>query len=348
MERVGLVLAAEDHQESIPVVLIHPPVQERVGERRAHGHDVEQRVYKFVLLEPEHQVQITGQLEHVKRQPAGRKHHHHQRQHLGGLLASVDAIAAAGRADVVLQLDPDAYVGVADDGQRNDVLQQQHRQAVDESVPAGAVRPLLRAHRDAQVDRRDLLIAVLSEDGQRSGQDGGRRPSEGHDEEAGTPRQPLAQVENDTAVTLQCDDGQGQDGHVDAQGLSKGDHVAQHVPKLPLVQQSVDQSEGQAERIDQKVSQGQVGYEEVGHRPHVPVTNNHVDHKGITQQPQQDDQGISCYQGDLDSEVLGDVRVETRRANAVVKQKRGVRFAGLPFSCAVGCVRWAHLTGRRN
>lgn len=306
---------------------------------------MEQRVYEFVLLVPEHQVQVAGQLEHMKRQPARREHHHDQRQHLGGLLAAVDAVAAAGWADVVLQLDPDADVGVADDGQRDDVLQQEHGQAVDEAVPAGPMGPLLRAHGDAQVDRRDLLVAVLPEDGQRGRQDGGRRPSERHDEEAGAPRQPLAQVEDDAAVALQGDDGQGEDGHVDAQGLSEGHHVAQHGPELPLVQQGVYQGEGQAERVHQQVRQGQVSDEEVGHRPHVPVADDHVDHEGVPQQPQQDDQGVRRDQGDLDSKVLGDVGVETRRACAVVQQKRRIRFASLSFPCAIGCVGWAHLSG---
>ena len=116
VERIWLILATEHHEEAVPVVFIHPPVQERVGESRAHGHDVEHCVYQFVLLQPERQVQIARQLDHVERQPADGKHHHHQRQHLGGLFAAVDAVVPAWRADVILQFDPDADVSVTDDG----------------------------------------------------------------------------------------------------------------------------------------------------------------------------------------------------------------------------------------
>lgn len=116
VERIGLILTTEDHEEAIPVVLIHPPIQERVGKSRTHSYDMEHCVYQFVLLKPEHQVQIAGQLEDMEWQPAGSKHHHYQRQHLGGLFAAVDAVVTAGRADVILQFDPDADVSVTDDG----------------------------------------------------------------------------------------------------------------------------------------------------------------------------------------------------------------------------------------
>lgn len=101
VERIRFIFTTEDHQEAIPVVFIHPPIQERVGKSGTHGHNMEHRVYQFVLLKPEHQVQITSQLKHVKRQPAHSKNHHYQRQHLGGLFATVDAVAAAGWADVI-------------------------------------------------------------------------------------------------------------------------------------------------------------------------------------------------------------------------------------------------------
>lgn len=172
--------------------------------------------------------------------------------------------------------------------------------------------PVLRADSDAQVDGRDLFMAVLSEDGQGCCQDSRHSPGDCHDEEARVPREAPTKVEDDAAVTLQSDDSQGQDGHMHTQGLGKRHHVAQHSPELPLIQQSVNQSEGQAESVHQEVCQGQVSYEEVGHCSHGPVANNHVDDQSISQQTQQNDEGISCDQGDLDSKVLGDVSVETR------------------------------------
>lgn len=289
VEWVWLILAAKHHEEAVPVVLVHPTIQQRVGKRGAHGDDVENRVNQFVLRQHERQVQVTGQLDHMERQPADGKHHHHQRQHLCGLLTPFDAVVATGGADVILELDPDADVCVADNRQGDDVLQEQHGQAVDDAAPAGALRPVLRADGDTQVNGGDLLLTILPEYSQGGGQDGRGGPGERHDDEAGVPGEAAAEVEDDAAVALQGDDGQGEDGHVHAQGLGEGHHVAQHRPELPLVQQSVNQGEGKAEGVNQQVGQRQVSYEEVCDRPHVPVANDHVDDERVAQQPQQDD-----------------------------------------------------------
>ena len=345
VEALRLVRAPEHHEEAVPVVLVHPAVQHGVGEGGAHGHDVEQRVDELVLLEAQHQVQVAGQLEHVEGQPARGEHHHHQGQHLCGLPAAAQALAVGGRAHVVLELQPDADVGVADDGQRQDELQQQHGQAVDDAVAAGAVRPLLGAHGDAQVDGGYLLVAVLPEDGQRRGQHGRDGPGEGHDEEAGAPGEPLAQVEDDAAVALQRDDGHGQDGHVHAESLGVGHHVAQHGAELPLVQQRVDQGEGQAQGVHQQVRQGQVGDEEVGDGAHVLVADDHVDDQRVPQQPQEDDERVGQDQDDLDPQVFGDVRAEigsvevyagiTRNRYPVVAHGLRGPLRGRPLPCAV-------------
>ena len=66
MDGVLFVLATKHHEEAIPVVLIHPPVEEWVRESRAHGHNVEDGVDELVLLQPQRQVQVTSQLEHVE------------------------------------------------------------------------------------------------------------------------------------------------------------------------------------------------------------------------------------------------------------------------------------------
>lgn len=50
VERIWFVLAAEHHEEAVAVVFIHPPVQQRVGKSRAHGHYVEHSVNQFVFL----------------------------------------------------------------------------------------------------------------------------------------------------------------------------------------------------------------------------------------------------------------------------------------------------------
>lgn len=156
-------------------------------------------------------------------------------------------------------------------------------------------------------------MAVLPEDSQWRCQDSRHCPSDCHDEEAGAPREATTKVEDNTTVTLQSNDSEGQDGHVHTQGLGKWHHVTQHSPELPLIKQSVNQSEGQAYSVHQEVCQGQVSYEEVGHCPHGSVANDHVDDQHISEQPQQNDEGISCDQSDLDPNVLCDVRVETRR-----------------------------------
>lgn len=85
-------------------------------------------------------------------QPADGEHHHHGHQHLRGLAAPAVAFGAGttagavlGRADVASQFGPDAGVGEGDDGQRQEVLQDEHGDAVDGAVGAFP-RPLLRAH----------------------------------------------------------------------------------------------------------------------------------------------------------------------------------------------------------
>lgn len=69
-------LAAEDGDEGAAVVPVHPAVQKRVGERRAHRHDVEYGVEETEVLHDQHvAVDVSGELEGVERQPAKRKHH---------------------------------------------------------------------------------------------------------------------------------------------------------------------------------------------------------------------------------------------------------------------------------
>lgn len=284
MDGVRLVFASEEHDKAVPVVLVHPPIEERVGEGGAHGHDVEDGVEQLILFEPQYQVQIAGQLEHVKRQPAQGKHQHHPYQHLGGLLAALDAVPAVRGAGEVAQLGPDAHVSIADDAQRYNVLQKQHGQAIDDGIAVGAVWPLLRAHGNAQPDVGDLLAPVLPEDCQGAGQHGRGGPCQPDDGEAGAARQAALQVEHNAAVALQGDHRQSQYGNVDAQGLGIGHEVAQHRAKLPLVEQRVRQGKRQADGVHHQVSQCQVGDEVVGDGTHVLIEDYHVDNQRVAHQ----------------------------------------------------------------
>lgn len=120
------MFTAEEHEKAIPVILVHPAIEQWVDKSRAHRHDVKQGVNEFIFFELENQVEITSQLKHVEGKPANSEDHDHQRQHLRGLLPAADAITAVGRADVVLQFDPDAHVSIADDRQRDHILQEKH------------------------------------------------------------------------------------------------------------------------------------------------------------------------------------------------------------------------------
>lgn len=132
----------EDGEEGGAVVAVHPAVQQRVGEGGAHGDDVEYGVEQAVVAHVQHgAVDIGGQLEGVDGQPADGEHHHHGHQHLGGFAAAAVSLgagaavdAALRRADVATQLGPDAGVGEGDDGQRQEVLQDQHGDAVERTV----------------------------------------------------------------------------------------------------------------------------------------------------------------------------------------------------------------------
>lgn len=141
----------EDGEEGGAVVAVHPAVQQWVSEGGAHGDHVEDGVEQAVVAHVQHRaVDVRGQLEGVEGQPADGKHHHHGHQHLGGFAAPAVPLRAATAAadvlrwaDVASQFGPDAGVGEGDDGQRQEVLQDQHGDTVD-----GAVRvftgPLLR------------------------------------------------------------------------------------------------------------------------------------------------------------------------------------------------------------
>ena len=154
----SLLLAAsatlEDGEEGGAVVSVHPSVKQRVGEGGAHGDHVENGVKQAEILHIQHgAIDIRRQLEGVERQPTDGENHHHGHQHFGGFPPSAMALrrstagANAGfrRANVGAELRPDSCVGEGDDGERQEVLQDQHGDAVHRAVRA-LPRPLLRAH----------------------------------------------------------------------------------------------------------------------------------------------------------------------------------------------------------
>lgn len=66
MDAFRLVLAAEEHEEAVPIVLVHPAVEQGVDKRRAHGPHVEDGVQQFVFMEDKNQIKIDGKLEYVE------------------------------------------------------------------------------------------------------------------------------------------------------------------------------------------------------------------------------------------------------------------------------------------
>lgn len=143
----------KDGEEGGAVVAVHPAVQQRVGEGGAHGDHVEDGVEQAVVAQVQHRVvDVRGQLEGVEGQPADGEHHHHGHQHLGGLAAPAVALRSGAAvahglrwAHVAAQFGPDAGVGEGDNGQRQEVLQDQHGDAVEGAVCV-FTRPLLHTH----------------------------------------------------------------------------------------------------------------------------------------------------------------------------------------------------------
>lgn len=143
----------KDGEEGGAVVAVHPAVQQRVGEGGAHGDHVEDGVEQAVVAQVQHRVvDVRGQLEGVEGQPADGEHHHHGHQHLGGLAAPAVALRAGAAvahglrwAHMAAQFGPDAGVGEGDNGQRQEVLQDQHGDAVEGAVCV-FTRPLLHTH----------------------------------------------------------------------------------------------------------------------------------------------------------------------------------------------------------
>lgn len=117
------LLTAEGREESLPVVAVHPAVEEGVGEGGAHGDDVEHGEDEFVLLQVEDLVvDVHSKLEGVERQPADRKHHDHAHQHFGGFLPPLMVVVVgSARAHVVPEFTPDTGVGEGYDAQRQHI-----------------------------------------------------------------------------------------------------------------------------------------------------------------------------------------------------------------------------------
>lgn len=153
--------ALEDCEEGGAVVAVHPAVQQRVGEGGAHGDHVEDGVEQVEVAHVQHgAVDVRGQLEGVEGQPADGEHHHHGHQHLGGFAAPAvplgagAAVAAVLRgADMASEFGPDAGIGKGNDGQREEVLQDQHGDAVEGTVCVFA-RPLLCTNLRQRKNRR--------------------------------------------------------------------------------------------------------------------------------------------------------------------------------------------------
>ena len=111
----GLVTLTH-RQKGRPVVVVHPPVQDGIDERRAHGHDVKHGVKQLKVLHVQHgAVDVDSELEGVERQPADGEHHHHGQQHLSCLLPALVAVIPTPGS--LLQLIPDPNVGDGNDNQ---------------------------------------------------------------------------------------------------------------------------------------------------------------------------------------------------------------------------------------
>ncbi|KAF3818556.1 hypothetical protein GH733_011973 [Mirounga leonina] len=117
------LLTAEGCEESLPIVAVHPAIEEGVGKGGTHGDNVEHSEDEFVLLQVEDLVvNVHSKLEGVERQPADRKHHDHTHQHFGGLLPSLMVvIIGSSRAHMVLKFTPDTGVGKGYDAKRQHI-----------------------------------------------------------------------------------------------------------------------------------------------------------------------------------------------------------------------------------
>lgn len=153
--------ALEDGKEGSAVIAVHPAIQQWVGEGGAHGDHMEDGVEQAEVAHVQHSaVDVRGQLEGMEGQPADSEHHHHGHQHLGGFAAPAVALRAGTAAangicwaDMAAQFGPDAGIGKRDDGQRQEVLQDQHGDAVDGAVCV-FTRPLLCTHLEARTGQK--------------------------------------------------------------------------------------------------------------------------------------------------------------------------------------------------
>lgn len=134
MDAFRLVLATEKHKEAVPVVLVHPSIEQGVDKCRAHGPNMEDRVQEFVLMEDKNQIKIDGKLEYVEGEPTDCKYHNYHHEHFGGLPPPALVFIPGSRTDMVFQLEPDPGVGITNNCKGKNILQEEHGQTVDGGI----------------------------------------------------------------------------------------------------------------------------------------------------------------------------------------------------------------------
>ena len=137
---------ADDAEEGDAVVVVHPPVQQRVDTRRAHGEAAHDGVDELeVLALDDVGVELGDDDEHVERRPRDRKHRDDGDEHFRRL-----RLAALRILHPLAQPAEDPAVEGDDEHEREDELDDERDDAVDAAVVC--VRPRLDAVAAVEVE----------------------------------------------------------------------------------------------------------------------------------------------------------------------------------------------------
>ena len=154
-----------DGLELIAEALVHPRVQERVVDGRAHRRDVrDEEEHEEVASVLSHLMVLLRHVDHVQRQPAAHEYRHHGDEHAVRTALALDIhLLAIARlltefgARASPEHERDLRVAEGDDAARHDVLQDEAGDG--EELAGSRLRPVLVADvRLLVLDPRDLLV----------------------------------------------------------------------------------------------------------------------------------------------------------------------------------------------
>ena len=301
--------SADDAQEGDAIVVVHPPVQQRVDARRAHREAAQNGVDELeVLALDDVRVELGNDDEHVEGSPGDREYSDDSDEHLSGL-----RLATLRRCLLGSLPQTSEYPAVERDyeDERKHELQEQSHDAVDSSVLG--VRPRLDAVPLVQVQQRVVYddVARVHGDGRCDRQRKDANDDDQHDG-VGDGHPARSRVKHQD-VSVDCDHRQAERTRVDDDGEQQREDAAQELPEDPVVRQLVVRRQRQVDDADGDVCERQIGDEHVGRRPHLTRLHDGHHHQSIADDAQDNNNEVQQYDHRGEHLVLEHVKLSLGR-----------------------------------